>query len=387
MLKHHLSFSRSLLLVCMPAIFSLGWFFMNTFAAQAYVFPKGGPRIAGCQMFPADNIWNYNISNLPVNSNSVNYIASMGASGQLHAYFGATAPGYAPPGIAYTVVNNSQPMVPVQFYYSQESNPGPYPIPPNAPIEGGPNGQFDRHVIVLNSSTCQLYELWSAFPQPNGSWQAGSGATWNLDSDALRPLYWTSADAAGLPILPGLVRYDEVASGSINHALRVVANQTQMAFLWPARHFASNSANPNLPPMGLRLRLKASFDISSFPKDVQVILTALKKYGMFVADNQGVTSWVLTGAPDPRWNNYDLNTLGRVQGSDFEAVDESMLQAAPDSGRVNVRALPHAPTHTPIAPKSAQGALHSKLSCAFDCLIDKRVTVKWRSAKAGFENI
>jgi hypothetical protein len=357
-----------LLLFSISITFSAGWLFINTSITQAYIVPSRTPSIAGCQVFPSDNIWNYNISNLPVNTNSVNYIASMGASGQLHADFGATVSGYPPPGIGYAVVNSTQPEVPVQFYYSQESNPGPYPIPANAPIEGGPNGQYDRHVIVLNNSTCQLYELWDAFPQSNGSWTAGSGATWNLNSDALRPLYWTSADAAGLPILPGLVRYDEIASGSINHALRVVANATQMAFLWPARHFASNNTNPNLPPMGLRLRLKASFDISSFPKDVQIILTALKKYGMFIADNQGVTSWVLTGAPDPRWNNFDLNSLGKVQGSDFEAVDESMLQAAPDSGRVNARALPR----TPVLPVSAQKTFSSHQSCAFDQLINKR---------------
>ncbi|HEV2581019.1 MAG TPA: hypothetical protein VGT44_09215, partial [Ktedonobacteraceae bacterium] len=219
-----------------------------------------------------------------------------------------------------------------------------------------------------NSSTCQLYELWDAFPQPGGSWTAGSGATWNLNSDALRPLYWTSADAAGLPILPGLVRYDEIAAGSINHALRVVANATQMAFLWPARHYASSSTDPNLPPMGLRLRLKASFDISSFPRDVQVILTALKRYGMFVADNQGVTSWVLTGAPDSRWNNFDLNSLGKVPGSAFEAVNESMLQTAPDSARVIARALPH----TPVTFVSVQKTFSSYQPVAFDNIIDIR---------------
>ncbi len=338
---------KSMMLLAL-ASFLPGWFLFNTTSAQANTWwPTSGPKLAGCQMFPTDNIWNYDISNLPVHPNSSNYIASMGVSGQLHADFGAPVAGYAPPGIGYAVVPGNQPTVPVQFMYASQSDPGPYPIPANAPIEGGPNGQFDRHVLVVNSGTCKLYELWDAFPQPGGSWKAGSGAVWDLNSDTLRPLYWTSADGAGLPILPGLVRYDEVAAGVINHALRVVANTTQMAFLWPARHFASNSTNPNLPPMGLRLRLKASFDISSFPKTVQVILTALKHYGMFVTDNQGVTSWIITGAPDPRWNNFDLNTLGKVHGSDFDAIDESFLQSSPNSAQVKMRAIPHQPVKPP----------------------------------------
>jgi hypothetical protein len=361
-------FAQTLLFFFFSAMFSTGFFLINISGVQAYIVPARTPHLAGCQMFPADSIWNYNISNLPVYPNSSNYIASMGAAGQLHADFGAPVAGYAPQGIGYAIVNSSQPAVPVQFYYAQQSDPGPYPIPANAPIENGPNSQFDRHVLVLNNSACQLYELWNAYPQPGGSWLAGSGATWSLNSDALRPLYWTSADAAGLPILPGLVRYDEIASGSIDHALRVVANATQMAFLWPARHFASSSTNPNLPPMGLRLRLKASFNISPFPQDVQVILTALKNYGMFVADNQGVTSWVVTGAPDPHWNNFDLNSLGQVHGSDFEAVDESMLQASPDSARVNVRALPH----TLAAPVRPLKTFSPHRASAFDNLIDKR---------------
>jgi hypothetical protein len=296
--------------------------------------------IDGCPVFPADNIWNYDISNLPVDANSANYIASMGLTSSLRAYFGATVPGYAPPGIPYTTVPARQPYVPVSFYYQDQSDPGPYPIPNNAPIEGGQNSTGDRHVIVIDKATCELYEMFDAFPQPEDvSWYAGSGATWDLNSNHLRPLNWTSADAAGLPIFPALVRYDEVASGVIAHALRVTTTASQCTFLWPARHYASTNCDPNLPPMGLRLRLKASVDISSFPADDQVILKALKHYGMFVADN-GPSSWVITGAPDQRFNNNDLALLGQITGSDFEAVDESALQLYPNSGKVNPDYLP-----------------------------------------------
>lgn len=296
---------------------------------------NGAARIGGCQMFPANNIWNYDISNLPVDPNSANYINSMGLNGQLHAYFGATVPGNAPPGMPYVVVPATQPYVPVQFYY--QSDPGPYPIPPQVPIEGGRHNYSinnDRHVLVIDQGTCKLYEMWRAFPFATGGWYAGSGAVWDLASNHLRPLNWTSADGAGLPILPALVRYDEDASGVIDHALRVTTTMSQCTFLWPARHFTSTNCDPDLPPMGLRLRLKASVDISSFPPDIQVILTALKHYGMFVADN-GPSSWVLSGAPDAHWNNADLALLGQITGSDFEAVDESALQLYPNSGAVN----------------------------------------------------
>jgi hypothetical protein len=308
-------------------------------AASSIAGASGAARIGGCKMFPANNIWNYDISNLPVDPNSANYINSMGLNGPLKAYFGATVPGYAPPGIPYNVVPASQPYVPVQFYYYNQSDPGPYPIPPNARIEGGRNSNDDRHVLIVDQGTCKLYEMWRAFPQKNGSWYAGSGAVWDLASNHLRPLNWTSADGAGLPILPALVRYDEVASGVIDHALRVTTTMSQCAFLWPARHVASTNCDPNLPPMGLRLRLKASVDISAFPPDDQVILTALKHYGMFVADN-GPSSWVISGAPDSRWNNSDLALLGQITGADFEAVDESALQMYPNSAAVNPAYLP-----------------------------------------------
>jgi hypothetical protein len=306
----------------------------------------------GCPLFPGNNIWNRDISTLPVHRNSANFINSIGITGHVHADFGAGLYGGGPIGIPYVVVPGSQPKVPVSFTYDSESDPGPYPIPTNAPIEGGSQSGGDRHVIVVNSGTCNLYEMFSSYPQQNGSWKAGSGAVWNLNSNALRPGTWTSADAAGLPILPGLARYDEVASGLITHALRFTVNNSQKAFLWPARHYASSSIDPNLPPMGLRLRLKASFKISSFSPQNRVILTALKHYGMIVADNG--SSWFISGAPDNRWNNNDLHSLGSLAGSDFEAVDESSLQVSANSGQAGSSPVPtptkvatHPPTATP----------------------------------------
>ncbi len=278
----------------------------------------GVPVIAGCGVFPPDNPWNRDISNDPVDSNSANYIASINATSNkfLHADFGENQT-Y---GIPYTVVTAIQPMVPITFTaYGDESDPGPYPVPPDAPIEGGVNSDGDRHVLVLNSSNCMLYEMYRAFKDSNGpGWFADSGAVFNLNSNALRPDGWTSADAAGLPILPGLVRYDEVASGSIRHAVRFTVWRTQRAYIHPATHYASSYTDPNLPPMGLRLRLKASYDISGFTGQARVILEALKKYGMIVADNG--SSWYITGATDPHWDDDDLDQLKTVPGSAFEVV-------------------------------------------------------------------
>lgn len=303
--------------------------------------------VGGCPLFPANNIWNTDISQLPVQPNSATYLAGIGLTGHVHADFGSGFYNGAPIGIPYVIVPDSQPAVPVSFQYAGESDPGPYPIPPNAPIEGGAQSSGDRHVIVVDSGTCKLYEMFAAYPQSNGSWHAGSGATWSLNANALRPATWTSADAAGLPILPGLARYDEVASGAITHALRFTVSRTQNSFLWPARHQASSSSDPNLPPMGLRLRLKASVNISSFSRTNQIILTALKRYGMFVADNG--SSWYISGAPDNRWNNDDLHALGSIPGSDFEVVDESSLQISANSGQSkgapSVFTTP-SPTHT-----------------------------------------
>ncbi|MEO7022179.1 MAG: hypothetical protein ABI234_18665, partial [Ktedonobacteraceae bacterium] len=288
--------------------------------------------IGGCPVFPANNIWNDDISPLPLSANSANYVASIGLNGHVHPDFGSGLYNGEPIGIPYVVVPPSQTSVPVSFQYAGESDPGPYPIPANAPIEGGSQSTGDRHVLVVESGTCKLYETFASYPQKNGSWQAGSGAVWNLNSNALRPATWTSADAAGLPILPGLVSYNEVASGAINHALRFTVAQTQDSFLWPARHAASSSRNTNVPPMGLRLRLKASVNISSFSRINQIILTAMKRYGMFVADNG--SSWYISGMPDNRWNNSDLHTLSSIPGSDFEAVNESSLEMNASSGQV-----------------------------------------------------
>ncbi len=297
------------------------------FVADAFA----SPSVAGCLVFPADNVWNTPVDTLPVDANSQNYITTIGANSGLHADFGSGLWNGGPIGIPYTVVDGTQPKVVIAFGYADESDPGPYPIPPDAPIEGGPQSTGDRHVLVVDKDHCILYELYSAYPQADGTWQAGSGAIFNLSSNALRPSTWTSADAAGLSILPGLVRYDEVVAGEIKHAVRFTVPQTRNAFMWPARHQASSLTGQQYPPMGQRFRLKANFDMSGFSKDTQVILTALKKYGMILADNG--SSWYISGAPDPGWNNDVLHELGRVTGSSFEAIDESSLIINSDSGQ------------------------------------------------------
>lgn len=270
------------------------------------------PVIGGCEVFPSDNAWNQDVSNLPVDPRSDSYITSINAGGRtrLHPDFGSD-PSY---GIPYLVVPATQPLVPINFVeYGDQSDPGPYPIPANAPVEGG----GDRHVLVVRQSECKLYELYHAEYVGPG-WDAGSGAVWDLRSNALRPAGWTSADAAGLPILPGLARYDELAAGEIRHALRFTVWRSQRGYILPATHQAGGTDDPNYPPMGLRLRLKASYDISGFTGHTRVILTALKKYGMIVADNG--TSWFISGATDPRWDDDDLNQIKSVPGSAFEVV-------------------------------------------------------------------
>jgi hypothetical protein len=237
-----------------------------------------------------------------------------------------------PIGIPYVEVDGVA-GVSVSFEYDSESDHGPYPIPSNAPIEGGPSSSGDRHVLVVDRTDCKLYELFAAYPQSDGSWTAGSGAIYDLNSNALRPSGWTSADAAGLPILAGLVRYDEVAVGEIGHALRFTAPQTQRAFVWPARHYASNLTGAEYPPMGARFRLRSDFDVSGYDPEVQVILRALQRYGMILADNG--SSWYVSGAPDERWDNEVLRQLKDLQGSDFEALDSSSLMTSGASGSVS----------------------------------------------------
>jgi hypothetical protein len=276
---------------------------------------NGVAQLGGCTIFPADNAWNEDVSQLPVDPNSATYLASMNASStNLHPDFGSN-PTY---GIPYVIVPATQAAVPVSFTYASESDPGPYPIPSNAPIEGGPGASGDRHVLVLQSGTCQLYEMWNSTYVGPG-WTAGSGAKFNLNSDALRPDYWTSADAAGLPILPALVKYDEAQGNAIYHALRFTVNTTQAGFIHPATHFASSSTNPALPPMGLRVRLKASYSITGFTGESYAVLVALKKYGMLLADNG--SDWYITGATDSRWDDNDLNQLKSVPASAFEVVE------------------------------------------------------------------
>jgi hypothetical protein len=283
--------------------------------------PGLGPNasLEGRRPFPDDNPWNQPVDQKLVDPNSDALIASIGLTTGLHPDFGANYNG-GPFGIPYIVVDSTVPGVQVSFDYADESDPGPYPIPADAPIEGGAGSSGDRHVLVVDRDRWRLSELFAAYPVARSqNWTAGSGAVFDLSSNALRPAGWTSADAAGLPIFPGLVRYDEVVEqGVIRHALRFTVHDTRRAYVAPARHWASFDPNPLLPPMGMRVRLKGSFDISGFPPSARVILQALKTYGMMVADNGG--DWFISGAPDARWNDDELNTLKQVQGSNFEVV-------------------------------------------------------------------
>ena len=273
--------------------------------------------LKGRRIFPASDLWNRDISRDPVDPRSATYINSIGANLSLHPDFGTVWKG-VPNGIPYVVVAGSQPKVKIPFEYADESDPGPYPIPVNPPIEGGGKKEGDRHVLIIDRDNWIVYELFAVEKTPDG-WRAGSGAIFSLRDNTVRPDGWTSADAAGLPIFPGLVRYDEVMEQKeIRHALRFTVQKTRRAYVPPARHFASRSDDPNLPPMGLRMRLRADYEISGFSPTAKVILTALKKYGMLLADNGG--NWFMSGAPDPRWNDDDIATLKRVKGSDFEAV-------------------------------------------------------------------
>jgi hypothetical protein len=300
---------------------------MAGFLARQYfgwkqVPPTDRAMVGQCNMFPPDNVWNTPIDKLPVHASSATFVTTIGANTGVHPDFGSGLWDGGKIGIPYIVVPGSQARVPISFYYPDESDPGPYPIPADAPIEGG----SDHHVLIVDRASCKLYEVYDATAVNGGAnWTSGSGAVFDLNSNALRPATWTSADAAGLPILPGLVRYEEVAAGEIRHAVRFTAPATRNQFIWPARHQASSRTGANYPPMGLRFRLKASVDISRFSTESQVIMRALKKYGMILADNG--SSWYISGVPDERWDNDNLvGDFGRLHGSDFEAVDESSLQ-------------------------------------------------------------
>jgi hypothetical protein len=284
----------------------------------------GAAVLAGCPVFPADNQWNLRVDRLPVLRGSEAIVRSIGAGEHMHADFGSGRYQGAPIGIPYVTVPRRQRRVRVSFQYAAESDRGRYPIPRGVPIEGGRASDGDRHVIVMDRSRCRLYELFDAHPVNRGArWRAGSGAIFNLRSNRLRPRGWTSADAAGLPILPGLARYPELRRGRIDHALRFTASETRRAFIYPARHFASDLTDPDLPAMGQRLRLKAGFDISRFPRQSRIVLRALKRYGMILADNG--SSWYVSGAPSRGWDNDDLHSLHDVPGSAFQVVDTSDL--------------------------------------------------------------
>ena len=287
-------------------------------SAHALRLP-GAPK---CTVFPATNAWNQRVDALPVAANSAQMIQSIGLGTGLHPDFGAGLYNGQPIGIPYDVVSKKTKRSRLAFSYADESDKGPYPIPSSVHIEGGRASTGDRHALLIDKDACKLYELYALYPK-GGGWSAGSGAIWNLRSNALRPAGWTSADAAGLPIFPGLARYDEVARGVINHALRFTAARTRRQYIYPARHYASSSDDPALPPMGLRVRLKASVDISSFPKQSRIVLQALKTYGMLLADNG--SNWYISGAPSPKWSNDDLHSLGRITGSMFDVVDTSSL--------------------------------------------------------------
>jgi len=284
-------------------------------AAQALRVPAA-PR---CPVFPASNPWNKRVDKLPVAQNSAAVISSIGVDTGLHADFGSGLWQGSPIGIPFDVVSRSTKRSRPTFEYDDESDHVGYPIPKSVHIEGG----SDHHALLLDKSACRLYEL-GGLERRGGRWHAWAGATWNLRSNRVRPAGWTSADAAGLPIFPGLARYDEVRRGVIDHALRFTVERTRRAYLYPARHFASDLTSPNLPPMGLRVRLKASFDVRPFPRQARIVLVALKRYGMIVADNG--SDWYITGAPNRGWSNEQLHTLGHVSGSNFEVVDTSSVR-------------------------------------------------------------
>ena len=287
-------------------------------SAQALRLPAA-PR---CPVFPASNAWNQRVDKLPVATDSAQLIASIGLDSSVHADFGSGTWDGGPIGIPFDVVSRTTPRTRVSFAYADESDRVRYPIPRHVHIEGGPHATGDRHAILVDRNTCRLYELYD-LRHSGHRWAAGSGAVWSLRSNHLRPAGWTSADAAGLPIFPGLARWDEVARGAIDHALRFTAPRTRRAYVFPARHYASSSNDPSLPPMGLRVRLKASVSVASFPRQARVVLRALQRYGMILADNG--SPWYVSGAPNRHWSNDDLHSLGRLTGADFEVVDTSSL--------------------------------------------------------------
>jgi len=324
---------------CSPIPAPMGGITGNSDTANGTLAIVSGPSVSGVPIFPLDHIWNTRVDSLPVDPRSAEYIGTIGNTAYLHADFGSGLYEGNPIGIPYNIVNGSQEKKTVIFEYADESDFGPYPIPDNPLIEGG----SDHHMVIIDRDAKILYELYAAEKQNDGSWAAGSGAVFTLSDYTLRPSGWTSADAAGLAILPGLVRYDEVNAGEINHALRFTAPSTRKAYIWPARHYASSITDPAYPPMGQRFRLKASFNTSGYSYQAQIVLKALKKYGMILSDNGA--SWYITGAPDEQWNNDALHTLHQLKGSDFEAVDSSSLIINQDSGQALITPSVITPSH------------------------------------------
>ena len=331
------------MLVALPAVLAAG--------TPGHEVATPAAELAGCPIFPANNVWNTDISKLPVGSHSAAWLRSMNAgSTYLHPDFGANPGGY-PYGIPYTVVTSSHPLVTVHFRYASQSDPGPYPFGKDTRIEGGQNARGDRHALMLDSSTCTLYELYGAYFGRRPT--AGSGAIWNLRSNALRPAGWTSADAAGLPILPGLLNYGQVRRAArtgtpIRHAIRFTAERTRSAYIWPARHQAGSGASVNLPPMGARFRLKLSFNVAGYCRnanpycaDAKAVLTEMQHYGLILADNG--SNWYFGGAAFPRWPTGLVQLLKRIPARDFVAVNERCLMVSSGSGRV------HAHPGCPIA--------------------------------------
>ncbi|HEX8002313.1 MAG TPA: hypothetical protein VF519_06425 [Mycobacteriales bacterium] len=309
-------------------------------AVPAYATPV--PGAPGCPVFPADNVWHADVSRLPVHARSADWLANAGAGTRsLHPDFGASGDPAVPYGIPYHVVPSTHSKVNVAFDYDDESDPGPYPLGSDTPIEGGAGSGGDMHTVTVDKDTCTLYETWYTQHTASG-WTAGSGAIWSLRSNAQRPAGWTSADAAGLPILPGLLRLDEVQAGSVDHAIRFTVAKTDQSYLWPARHYASTVKDANRPPMGARFRLKASFDVSSYRADTQVVLRAMKKHGMLLADNG--SDWYFQGAASNDWPDGFVSDLKRVPASAFEAVDESSLMVSPDSMAVRTTTARPRPT-------------------------------------------
>lgn len=297
-------------------------------AARVGIGARPSAPARACAVFPADNVWHADVSRLPVHSRSAAMVGAIGAGANVHADFGSGQWEGAPIGIPVTVVEAGQRKVPVTFGYADESDPGPYPIPPDAKVEGGPSGSGDRHVIVWDRAGCRAYELFDAHRSGSG-WRAGSGAVFDLRSNRMRRAGWTSADAAGLSVLAGLVRYDEVAAGRIDHAIRVTVPRTRTGWTWPASHSASSATDPALPQLGQRLRLKRSVDLSGLPRQARIVAEAMRTHGLIVADHG--SAWYISGAPDPRWDNDALHALDRLRGSDFEVVDAAGLMVDPKS--------------------------------------------------------